>query len=240
MKTIFKRRSTMKKLIRIFSCFFLALILFVPFNDALSWVQNSDGIQSSRNELPVLIAANSSSQSDQSDIYAQAEALYKEKKYDDVIRLLTGEAYAAPNNFELNILLAKAQVEKCAILKEKGDVAYKTLVNQPYDTAQRLDKIRAHQDLYYITAKSLLINDRPVRAINTIEKALRFEPDNTDYMLVLADAYCARADFFDKGEKNSIHSTQLRSKANDIYEKIIEISKDDELKIKVKEKMKKL
>jgi len=137
-------------------------------------------------------------------------------------------------------LLAKAQVEKCAILKEKGDVAYKTLINQPYDTAQRLDKIRAHQDLYYITAKSLLVNDRPVRAINTIEKALRFAPDNTDYMLVLADAYCARADFFDKGEKDSIRSTQLRSKANDIYEKIIEISKDDELKIKVKEKMKKL
>ena len=230
----------MKKLIRIFSCFFLALILFVPFNDALSWVQNSDGIQSSKNEAPVLIAANSSSPSDQSDIFAQAEALYKDKNYDDVIRLLTGEAYADPNNFELNMLLAKAQVEKCAILKEKGDVAYKTLINQPYDTAQRLDKIRAHQELYYIAAKSLLISDRPLRAINTIEKALRFAPDNTDYMLVLADAYCARADFFEKGEKDSSYAKQLRSKAKDIYEKIIEISKDDELKIKVKEKMNKL
>mgnify|MGYP001090710824 CR=1 FL=1 len=231
----------MKKLIRIFSCFFLALILFVPFNDALSWIQNSDGIQSSKNEAPVLIAANSSSPSDQSDIFAQAETLYKEKKYDDVIRMLTGEAYADPNNFELNMLLAKAQVEKCAILKEKGDVAYKTLINQPYDTVQRLDKIRAHQELYYIAAKSLLISDRPLRAINTIEKALRFAPDNTDYMLVLADAYCARADFFEKGEKGSLYSKQLRSKANDIYKQVIETKKDDEeLKTRVEEKMKKL
>jgi hypothetical protein len=48
----------------------------------------------------ILIAANSSPQSDS---YVQAEALFKEKKYDDVIRLLSDIAYAEPTNFKINI-----------------------------------------------------------------------------------------------------------------------------------------
>ena len=229
----------MKKLFWLFSCLFLGSIFFIPFGDAISWVQNSDGIQLPRNEATILIAANSSFQSDQSNMYTQAEALYKEHKYDDVIRLLAAEAYADPANFELNILLAKAQVEKCAIMKEKGNVAYKTLIYQPYDTAQRFHKIRAHPDLYYIAAKSLLINNRPYRAIKTIKKALRFAPDNTDYLLVLADAYCAQARALKKNEEDSYYSKQLFSKANDIYKKVIETKKDnEEFKTKIEEKMK--
>ncbi len=218
----------MKKLIRIFSCFFLALILFVPFNDALSWVKNSDGIQSSKNEAPILIADNSSSPSDQPDIYAQAEALYKEKKYDDVIRLLTGEAHANPNNLELNILLAKAQVEKCAILKEKGDSSYKTLIKQPYITGKRLHKtIGPRHELYYIVARSLLINNRSNRAKKTIKKALYYAPNNADYLIVLGDAYCAQAEAR-KFDEDRYYANQLFSKAKDAYNNALNTRRDDE------------
>lgn len=42
--------------------------------------------------------------SPQPDQYAQAESLFKDKRYDEVIRLLSEPANAEPGNFKLNIL----------------------------------------------------------------------------------------------------------------------------------------
>lgn len=219
----------MKKLIRIFSCFFLALILFVPFNDALSWVKNLDGIQSSKNEAPILIAANSSSPSDQPDVCEQAEMLFKEKKYNDVITLLSGPCYNNPTNVELNILLAKAQVEKCAILKAKGNNSYKAIIKQPYITGRRLHKMFGPKpELYYIVAKSLLINNRVYRARRTIKKALYYAPNNADYLIVLGDAYCAQAEARRKDDEDRYYANQLFSKAKDAYNNALETRRDDE------------
>jgi len=180
----------------------------------------------------ILIAAISSPQSDP---YAQAEALFKEKKYDDVILLLAGPAYAEPTNLKINILLAKAQVEKCATLKAKGDDSYKILIRQPYETGQRLHKLQAHPEIYYIVAKSLLINNRIMRAKRTIKKALRLSPNNADCLIVLGDANNILAE----DEKDSYEASRLFSEAKGVYEKAIEIRKgDEEFKTNVEKKIK--
>ena len=139
---------------------------FFPTQD----VQVSCGAACSRETHVILIAADASSQA---DLYSEAKALFKEKKYDDVIKILGDSTYAGSTNFKLNLLLAKAQVEKCAILKAKGDISYKTLIHQPYEMGKRLHQINnIHPEPYYIVAKSLLINDRSTRARKTIRKAL--------------------------------------------------------------------
>lgn len=161
--------------------------------------------------------AHSSPQPDQ---YAQGESLFKDKMYDEVIRLLSEPASAEPGNFKLNILLAKAQIEKCAILKAKGDKSYKTLIHQPYQKGRMLHKMdETRPEPYYLVARSLLINNRPYKAERAIKKALYFSPANAEYFVVLGDAYKAQAEM-------SRDSYGLLSKAKDTYEKAIKAAKE--------------
>lgn len=170
----------------------------------------------------------------QADQYAQAESLFKDKRYDEVIRLLSDPASAEPGNFKLNILLAKAQIEKCAILKARGDKSYKTLVHQPYQKGRVLHKIdKTRPEPYYIVARSLLINNRPYKAERAIKKALYFSPANAEYFVVLGDAYKAQAEM-------KWDSEALLSKAKDTYEKALKATeeKTKELTSIVEEKVK--
>lgn len=168
---------------------------------------------------------------DQSEVYAKAEALYNEKEYENVIQTLSGLAYANPTNFKLNVLLAKAQLEKCAILKENGDPSYKVSVHQPYETGVRLHNLQVHPELYYITAKSLLINNRPARAKKNIQKALYYSPNNPDYLIVLGDA-CFELSKFRKDDPH--YEKQLLAKAKSAYEKAVEIEKEVESYVDIK------
>ena len=106
----------------------LAFVIFAPNVDALS--QDILPVSAS---VGVLIAANYDSEIDVEDLYNEARDLYAEKRYDDVIQLLSGPCYNNPTNIELNVLLAKAQTEKCAQLKEQGDNSYEMLVKKPYE-----------------------------------------------------------------------------------------------------------
>ncbi len=226
----------MKRFFWMFICLFFVSIFLVTSAYAIfcskQGAQNPHETRWSSKQEPLLIAANSSPQS---DIYAQAEALFKEKKYDDVIRLLAGPAYAEPTNFKINILLAKAQVEKCAILKAKGDESYKILIRQPYEIGQRLHKLQVCPEIYYIVAKSLLINNRIYRARRPIKKALRLSPNNADYLIVLGDANYILAEH----EEDSYEASLLFSEAKDVYEKAIEIKKgDEEFRTNVEKKIK--
>jgi tetratricopeptide (TPR) repeat protein len=226
----------MKRFFWLFICLFFLSLFLMPSIYAIFCSKQGDqnpyeARWSSKWEA-LLIAAPSSPQS---DIYAQAEALFKEKKYDDVILLLSGPAYAEHTNLKINILLAKAQVEKCAILKVKGDDSYKMLIQQPYETGQRLHKLQAHPEIYYIVAKSLLINNRITRAKKNIKKALRLSPNNADYLIVLGDANYILAEH----EEDSSKAMRLFSIAKDIYQKAIEIKKDaEEFRTNIEEKIK--
>lgn len=230
----------MKRVLGLFSWPFFISIFLVPFAYATfcskQGVQNPYEAKRSSKWKPILIAAATSAP--QSDSYAQAEALFKETKYDEVIRLLAGPANAEPYNFKLNILLAKAQVDKCAILKEKGDMSYKTLIYEPYYTGRRLHKIdETRHEPYYIVAKSFLINNRAYKAKTTIKKALYFSPDNPDYLLVLGDACYVIAEH-KKRQLDSSEARGLFSQAREAYEKALE--KKEEFRIYVEKKIKQI
>lgn len=169
---------------------------------------------------PLLIAADPSSQQ---DLYARAEELYKEKKYGEVIKLLYGPAYDNPSDFKINILLAKAQLEKCAALKANGDKSYRALVQEPYVTGRRLHKIdETRPEPYYIVAKALLINNRLDRSIRTIKKALYYSPNNPEYFIVLGDGYTVLGDH----ERQPGNKQRCFRMAKDAYEKALKFGKD--------------
>jgi hypothetical protein len=231
----------MKRFYWMFSCLFFISLPLVLSVYAISCtkqvIQNPHETEWSSKQEPLLIAANPSHQS---DTYAQAEALFKEKKYDNVIRLLLGPAQAEPISSKLNILLAKAQVEKCAILKAKGDKSYKALLSQPYQIGQRFHKLdKSLPEPYYIVAKILLIKNSTYRAIRTIKKALYFSPNNADYLLVMADACGTYAQ--DPRNSESGNVEKFFSLAIYNYKKAIEIKKgDEEFKASVEKKIKEI
>jgi tetratricopeptide (TPR) repeat protein len=217
-------RRTMKKLLWAFIWrFFISIFVVLSADTIVSATQspkNPYEKKYSAEQAPLLIAADPSAQQ---DLYARAEALYREKKYDEVIITLSGPAYADPSNFKLNVLLAKAQLEKCAILKANGDKSYKALVKDPYVTGRRLHKIdKTRPEPYYIVAKALLINNRRDRSIRTIKKALYFSPNNPEYFMVLGDAYHEMGEF-EKGRGDEERFFRL---AKDAYEKALKFGKD--------------
>lgn len=231
----------MKRFYWFFGCVFFISIFLLLFGKPVSWAKEPLKAQLSKTQKLFLLAANSSSPSDQSDIYAQAEELFKKKKFNEVIKLLSGPCYNDPTNYKLNVLLAKAQVEKCAILKEKGDKSYKAIIKQPYITGVRFHKMSGpNPELYYIVAKSLFVNDRLYRAERTIKKALYFSPNNVDYLLVLGDIYAALAEKDKKSGEESFEVNRSFSKARDAYEKAMAIMKknDVEFRTKIEEKIK--
>jgi tetratricopeptide (TPR) repeat protein len=214
----------MKRLFCAFIMLFFVSIFAVSSADAI--VSATQGLKNphekkySGERAPLLIAADPSGQQDP---YARAEVLYREKKYDEVIKTLSGAAYADPSNFKLNVLLAKAQLEKCAILKANGDKSYRALVKEPYVTGRRLHKIdKTRPEPYYIVAKALLINNRRDRSIKTMKKALYFSPNNPEYFIVLGDAYHEMGEH----EKGRGDKERFFGLAKDAYEKAQKFGKD--------------
>ena len=100
--------------------------------------------------------------------------------------------------------------------------------------------VKTNPELYYIVAKSLLINDRYHRAIRTIKKALYFAPNNADYLIVLGDAYSAQAKAAKRNDEDPYNANRLFSKAKDTYDKAMAIMKKNgnEFRTNLKEKIK--
>lgn len=214
----------MKKLSFSFIWLFLISIFSVPSVDAIGSARQSFSNlyenKYSAKPAPLWMAAEPSGQQ---DLYARAEELYKEKKYDEVIKILFGPAYDNPSDYRTNVLLAKAQLEKCAILKANGDKSYRELVQHPYVTGRRLHKIdETRPEPYYIVAKALLINNRPHRSVRTIKKALYYSPNNPEYHLVLGDGYLVLGD----REQRSMEKERFFRMAKEAYEKALKFGTD--------------
>lgn len=214
----------MKKLSCSFIWLFLISVFSVPLVHAIGSAKH--GLKDPYEKkcfgtrAPLWIAAEPSGQQ---DLYAQAEQLYMEKKYDEVIKILFAPAYDNPSDFRLNVLLAKAQLEKCAILKANGDKSYKALVQEPYATGRRLHKIdETRPEPYYIVAKALLINNRLDRSIRTIKKAIHYSPHNPEYHLVLGDGYCVLGEH----ERRRDAAQRFFRIAKDAYEKALKFGND--------------
>lgn len=171
------------------------------------------------------------------DPLTRARTLFSEEKYDEVIRLLTGPAASNPGDFPLNILLAKAQTEKCEDLKARGDKSYKSLVKEPYLTALRLFKIDPYRaEPYYVAAKCLVINKSPTRAVRSIKKALYFSPNTPEYLITLGDG-CA---LLGERDQQRMQKDRLFSIARDAYQKAAAGTQNEKLRAEAEMKIKAL
>ena len=220
----------------------LFCVIFFPHGNALSQGHSQQDLRHGETAVGILVAANYDSQIDPADLYDKARNLYAENRYDEIIRLLSGPCYPNLTNIELNILLAKAQTEKCARLKEQGDKSYKRLIRQPYETAVRLHKLTGmNPELYYISARCLFINNRPSRAKRSIRKALYFKPGNPEYLVTLGDINISLANRAKRDGEDPVMYEDLYSNAKDAYQQALAAKRDDDAFVKrIEEKLKNL
>lgn len=128
------------------------------------------------------------------DKYTQACNLYENEEYDEVISLIGDYCNENPTNMKYNLILAKAYLEKCEIMKENGDKKYKDVIMIPFNIGKRLYSFSQSPDTLYIFAKAFVINGRASRGKKYIKKAINQSTSskpNIDYYFVLADAESA-------------------------------------------------
>ena len=70
--------------------------------------------------------------------YDQSCELFRQEKYDEIISSLVGYCASNPQDIKSQILLAKAYLEKCDLLKEQGSRQYKTLVYKPFEIGKKI------------------------------------------------------------------------------------------------------
>jgi hypothetical protein len=134
----------------------------------------------------IAAAQSDAAESDQrSDVYEQALTLYHQGLYDDAIKQLQGPSATDPYDEKINGLLARAYLDKCEMLKKIGDKNYRYYIKSPYVIGIRLLKAKPTQpEPYYLVAKSLLLNNRPLKASRSIEKAIYYAgPQHKNYCL---------------------------------------------------------
>ncbi|MCP4748474.1 MAG: hypothetical protein GY874_20420 [Desulfobacteraceae bacterium] len=176
-------------------------------------------------------------QSEDDKVIKEATEHFKDKRFDEAIQMLEEPAAANPNKLDVNILLAKALNEKCLRLKQIDDKSYIHLVQRPYRIGKQLAKLHPDRpEPYYVVAKSLLINERLIRAGKAIKKAIsNSSPENKDYVqyqVTLADYYAA---LMEKGDPLAYE------KAKKAYLLAIQLKKDDsETTDLIKQKLQKL
>jgi len=169
-----------------------------------------------------------------SAIYAKARSLFEKKHYDEVIRLLSGPAYDDPNNWKINVLLAKAEIGKCEVLKAQGK-DYVALARKAYDTGRSLHQFnKSHIEPYYIIAKTRFLLNRYMRALGTIERALSLPCENPKCLMIKVDLYVLWADWYAKQSNRELEAIAA-------YEKAIKLRKGDvEFERKINKKIKRL
>jgi len=133
---------------------------------------------------------------EKANIYGKACDLFSQEEYDQVISTLVGYCASNPQDIKFQILLAKAYLEKCDLLKEQDNKQYKTLVWKPFEIGK---KIILPRDQYlseglYICGRSFLINHRANKAARYIKKAIKLSTSPpAEYFIALGDVQFAMA-----------------------------------------------
>jgi len=141
-------------------------------------------------------------------IYDKACYLFSQEEYDQVISILVGYCESNQEDKKSELLLAKAYLEKCGMLKEEGDQTYKFLVMKSHEIGK---KIILPRDQYlseglYICGRSFYINDRPERAARYIKKAIKLlKSPPVEYFIALGDVQFVLAKNDDSMEAESIN-----------------------------------
>lgn len=173
-----------------------------------------------------------------SPVYEQALTLYRQGRYDDVIKQLQGPSATDPYDERINGLLARAYLDKCEKLKEAGDKNYRYYVKSPYVIGIRLLKAKPTlPEPYYLVAKSLLLNNRPLKASRAIEKAIYYAgPQHKDFCLYWETKGDCWTDMMVKRKDMRGHGFAQKS-----YHKALSAAKDDaEAVARIKAKMERL
>ena len=170
------------------------------------------------------------------ELFKNAQALFQQHRDEQVITMLAGPATDTPWDFELNNLYAKALLNQCVAYKKRNDTIYRDLVRRPYEIGVRLAKNSpGRPGPYYIIARSLLINERPQKAMANIQKAVQltgsFHQDWYLYMEALGDCWSAKigSDSKARGEARKAYKAALASNRG-----------DHEFQKSIKQKLKKL
>ncbi len=124
------------------------------------------------------------------DVYDQSCELFRQEKYDEVISSLVGYCISNPQDIKSEILLAKAYLEKCDLLKEQHNQEYKSLVWKPFEMGRKIIKPRDQylSEGLYICGRSFLINHRATRAAKYIKKAIKLSTSPpAEYFIALGD-----------------------------------------------------
>jgi TolA-binding protein len=159
--------------------------------------------------------------------YDQANELYQQGEYDQVIRLLEDHCASKPSDKKSQLLLAKAYLEKCELMKQKGNKGYKYLVWKPFEIGQRIHLLRDEHlsEALYVCAKSFYINDRSLRANKYVKKAIKlsYSPP-LEYYFLLGDsqAHTAKEQKFRGNTYRSYYKSHCLS-AKNTYEMIIKM-----------------
>ncbi len=125
------------------------------------------------------------------NIYSKACDLFGQEEYDQAISTLAGYCASNPEDIKSKILLAKAYLGKCALLKEQDNKQYKTLVYKPFEIGKQ---IIVPRDQYlseglYICGWSFLINHRSIKAARYIKKAIKLsKAPPAEYFIALGDS----------------------------------------------------
>jgi tetratricopeptide (TPR) repeat protein len=149
---------------------------------------------------------------------SQAQSFFEQENYDKTITIL--ESYCDKNrDYKADVLLAKAYLAKCDILKEEGGSQYMLLAVKALHIGQDLMKISDYQyfpDALYICARYFYFNNSNFKAERYIKKAIKLSSQpSADYFFALGDIYVA------KGKRTS---------TIDIYNKIIAMDVSSENK----------
>jgi tetratricopeptide (TPR) repeat protein len=170
-------------------------------------------------------------------LYGQASSFIDEYRYDQAISLLDRYCANNPADTKAEVLLAKAYLGKCSLLKENADKQYKTLVYKPFDIGKNMIIRYKHNpnqlsEGLYICAHSYLINHRPTKAKRYITKAInisRTASPNTDYYFVLGDANASIAKR-ERREWNQVGYPPGFKEVKKTYNEIIAMNVPDEIK----------
>ena len=163
------------------------------------------------------------------DKYTKACNLYEAENYDQVISMLGDYCNQNPTDYKFNVILAKAYLEKCEVMKEDGNQEYKDLALIPWGIGKRLYSASQSPESLYICAKAQNLNDRPTRAKKYIKKVID-ESDsskpNFDYYILFADVE-AGLSIQEKMQKGSLFDY---SNVKEKYEKVINMDITDDQK----------
>ena len=124
-------------------------------------------------------------------LYDKCCDLYNQEEYDQVVSLLAGYCASHPQDKKSELLLAKAYLEECDLLKQKGNESYKSLVMRPYEIGKRIHLARDSYlpEALYVCGRSFYINNRRTRAMKYFKKAIKLsESPPAEYFLALGDA----------------------------------------------------